>query len=398
VTASNAQGSGTATSAQTSVIASGSSGAWSGSVGTSLPARLGTSSGQQYYVNGQSGSDSASGSISSPWRTIGHAWSSVPAGSIINVRAGTYSGSISLMGRSFGASNPVTLRAYPGESVTLRTSVYIAETSGVRVEGFQITNPSGDGIKISDAADIEILNNTVSGCGNQGILVVGNNTSGRTYSSNVQIWSNRIYGNGANGSSMYNHAVYYGGAGNDNDGIRHGTVGGVIANNVFYDQPTGYHLQIGPQADGLIVTNNTFTTASSSNPNTGTAIIIWGLGNQFSPRNIVVANNALAYNANMGVHGSGSGPAMSTNVVRSNLGFANPNGDFVPQYGSSTVFTLGSGNVSGQDPRFVDRGSRNFRPQAASPLIDKADPAYAPATDASGKARVNRPDIGAFEG
>ncbi len=95
------------------------------------------------------------------------------------------------------------------------------------------------------------------------IIVVGDSSSGRTYSRNVQIWSNRIHDNGSNGSSMYNHGLYYGATGGDGGSARNGTLGGVIANNVFYDQPTGYHLQLGPQADGVIVTNNTFTTATA---------------------------------------------------------------------------------------------------------------------------------------
>jgi hypothetical protein len=237
------------------------------------------------------------------------------------------------------------------------------------------------------------VGNTVTGNQNQGILVLGC-CSGRTYSTNVQIWSNTIYGNGAGGSSSYSHGVYYGGTDSYSDGQRRGTVGGVIANNVLYDQPTGYLLQIGPQADGLIVTNNTFSTATASYPS-GNAIHMWDMGGAYATKNLTVVNNAIAFNANMGVHGIGSG--MTNNVVRNNLGFGNPGGDFVPKAGSATLFSTGSGNMTGQDPRFVDRAAKNFRPRSDSPLVGRADPAYAPPTDLTGSSRAGGPDIGALQ-
>ncbi len=105
-------------------------------------------------------------------------------------------------------------------------------------------------------------------------------------------------------------------------------------------------------------------------------------------------NNAFAFNNNMGVQGSGGG---SGNVVRTNLGYGNGGGDFEPYYDSSQVFTLGVDNITGVDPRFANRSGHDYRPLAGSPLIDRADPAYAPSVDADGSGRHGAPDIGAFE-
>jgi hypothetical protein len=203
----------------------------------------------------------------------------------------------------------------------------------------------------------------------------------------VQLWSNRIYANGGQGT-RFNHGVYYGNGGSDDGSVQNGAVGGVIANNVFYDQPAGFHLQIGPQANGLIVTNNTFTTATARDP--GSAVVVWGSGHQYSTKNVVVVNNVVAFNVYMGIRGSGSG---SGSVVRNNLGYANPGGDFA----TSSTYSLGSGNITGLDPKFVDRGAHNYRVQDGSPVIDRADPAYAPASDADGRGRHGAPDLGAFE-
>ena len=395
VTATNAAGSTTATSSQTIVVPTPVPvPAPSTSLGARLPGRLGSSGGGQYYVDATHGNDGNPGTVDAPWRTIARAWSAVPAGSVINVRAGTYTQQTYLTGRSDGASNPVTLRPYPGETVTLQNgsgagaAVYIEGVNGLRIQGFRVTNPSSDGIKVTNSSNVEIVGNDVYGCGNQGILVVGSGSSGQTYSSNVQLWSNRVHGNGQGGSGAFHHGIYYGASSDYQDGsTRRGTVGGVIANNVVYDQPTGYLVQLGPQADGVIVTNNTLTGATSGDPNTGSGIRLWGTGGSYTTRNVVVVNNAIAFNRSMGVHADGL-PGLD---VHHNLAYANPGGDFLASGSFSTLAQL---NTTALDPRW-DSG---FRPQSSSPLLGRADPAYAPQTDASGAARRAAPTIGAYEG
>jgi Right handed beta helix region len=367
-----------------------------------LPLRLGISTGAQYFVDGTSGRDTNPGTLRRPWRTIAHAWRSVPlSGSVVNVRAGTYVTPTYLSGRLASAQRPVTLRAYPGESVVLTNgagtgaAVYIEEVRGLRIRGFRITNPASDGIKVTNSSDVELVGNTISDTGNQAIIVVGSGSAGQTYSANVQIWGNRIHGNGLGGRSAFNHGIYYGASGSvSDDGVRRGTIGGVIANNIIYDQPTGQLIQVGPQADGLIIANNTLTRATSRDPNTGCAIALWGVG-RYATRRVVVVNNVVAFNANKGVHGSG--PSMPTNVVHRNLAFANSGGDFQPFWGSSRLFVQDETNITGRDPRFVDVAGANFRPRAGSPLIGRADPAYAPTTDATGVIRGRAPEIGALE-
>jgi F5/8 type C domain-containing protein/parallel beta helix pectate lyase-like protein len=405
VTATNAVGSSTATSAATAAVTTPPP---TGTVGSKLPARLGQSTGGQYFVDGLKGSDSNPGTLAAPWRTINKAWLTVPlGGSIINVRAGTYTGQVNLTNRTSSAGNPITVRAYPGETVKLTNSVsgypvvYVWKTTGVRLQGFDVSGSAGDGVKVDNGADVEIVGNAIHNNGMQGVIVGGSGSSGLTYSRNVQLWSNRIYGNGGywpGGSTYYlvgTHGVYYGNTTSNSDGIRHGAVGGVIANNLFYDQPYGYHIQVGSQNDGLIITSNTFDNAYQSNTQAGNALQIYGEWNQFATKNLLVVNNIIASNSHRGVHGSG--PSMTSNIVRQNMAYSNPMGDFVPVWGSSTLFTVGSGNVSGLDPAFVNRGAKDFRLQSSSPAIGRSDPAYAPTVDFAGKSRDSTPDLGAFE-
>ena len=213
------------------------SGTQTGSLGSRLPARLGTSRGRQYFVDGRSGSDSNRGTLKAPWRTIAMAWRSVPrAGSIINVRAGSYADQVNLTHRKASGANPITVRAYPGERVVLTgpatlgyPAVYIWRSTGIRLQGFEITNDAGDGIKVDASWDIEIADNDIHNIGQQGIIVgAGTGSTVPTYSKNVQIWSNRIHQNGGwwDNNNPYalvgTHGIYYGNTGSNSDGIRHG--------------------------------------------------------------------------------------------------------------------------------------------------------------------------------
>ena len=315
---------------------------------------------------------------------------------------------MNLTDRVFSSGSPITIRAYPGEQVLLTNNVgempalYVARSGGVRIEGISFRSQYGDGIKVANSSNIEIVGNTFDSNGMMGIYVGGSGSSGQTYSEDVQIWGNRFTGNGGwwPNNDPYavvgTHSIYYGGTPNNTDGIRHGTVDGVIANNLFYDQPNGHHVQVGSQADGLIITNNTFVRAYQTNSRSANAVQIYGESNQYATKNVVVVNNVIADNLHRGVYGSG--PTMTSNTVRYNLAYNNPWGDFVPQYGSSTLFTLGPGNITGADPKFVNPGGDDFRLRSDSPAIGRADAAYAPPTDFTGNPRDSNPDIGAYEG
>jgi hypothetical protein len=193
--------------------------------------------------------------------------------------------------------------------------------------------------------------------------------------------------------------VYYGGVVSDSDGIDHTTYGGVIANNIFHDQPNGYQLQIGSSADGLIVTNNTFYRATQSAPAGGGIVLYTETKTPaYVTRNVLIVNNLITYAANKGVYGSGGGGLMATNVVRNNLAYGNAKGDFLSYYGdgSNVLFQLGT-NITGKPPLYVSPRRLDFRLQRRSPAIGAADVQYATPTDFLGNLRDDAPDIGAFE-
>jgi len=311
------------------------------------------------------------------------------------------------------AGNPITLSAYPGERVIIEAppnsighAIWIYGGSGLRVRGLEITGSTGNiGVQVENGRDVEIVGCEIHHTGRSGVLVAGTGSSAPTGSSNVQIWNNRFHDNGGNpnvgsgAAGLGGHSIYWGGVSSNTDGLDHTTYGGVIANNLFYNQPYGFQLQIGSEANGLIVTNNTFYRATHPSPG-GSAVVLYTetQSPQYVTRNVLIVNNLITHAGNRGVYGSGGGGLMSTNVVRNNLAFGNTNGDFLSYYGSTSnaLFTLGA-NFTGQSPLFTNASGLDFRLQPGSPAIGKADPAYAPKTDFAGRGRSGAPDLGAHE-
>ena len=144
-----------------------------------------TGSGKSFYV-APTGSDSNPGTSASPWLTIQHAASTVPAGSTVYVAAGTYNESINVT-VSGTSSAPIT---FTGESGAIVSGTGLtpstSQTQGlwnigsatpagvdvnyVTIQGFTIENYTTSnanacpaGIWVSGASNgIQILNNTIT--------------------------------------------------------------------------------------------------------------------------------------------------------------------------------------------------------------------------------------------
>jgi hypothetical protein len=86
-----------------------------------------SSFGADFYIDPPNGNDSNSGTIDSPWKTLGRARRSagtVAPGDTVFIRGGTitYSSSVGLMfgsSDSGAAGSPITYKTYPGEEVTI---------------------------------------------------------------------------------------------------------------------------------------------------------------------------------------------------------------------------------------------------------------------------------------
>lgn len=93
-----------------------------------------------YYLS-PSGSDSNTGTISSPWFTLNKAWTVVAAGDVVYMRGGTYyyNSQQYLSGKSGAAGNMITIQNYPGEvSIITKSGSYPApgyNTGGIYFSG-----------------------------------------------------------------------------------------------------------------------------------------------------------------------------------------------------------------------------------------------------------------------
>src|SRR5262249_38310499 len=94
-------------------------------------------SGKIYYVS-PSGSDSASGSLAAPWRTPSGAATHLQPGDLVYLRAGTYTGVLSLH-ISGTASAPIVFAGYPGERALITNSTSSSSNDTVSVYGSYVT-------------------------------------------------------------------------------------------------------------------------------------------------------------------------------------------------------------------------------------------------------------------
>jgi len=176
------------------------------------PGEVGAAS---YFVSA-SGNDSATGTISQPWKTIQKAANTVVAGDTVNIRSGSYSEKI--VPKNSGSSGQyITYTAYQGElviidgaNVAISTSLGVNEglidiigKSYIKVINLTITNSKNHGINIrrNDVGPVNydsiVLSGlTINNCNHNGIYaafgsnltIEGNTIDKVNYSSGIGIW------------------------------------------------------------------------------------------------------------------------------------------------------------------------------------------------------------------
>jgi hypothetical protein len=176
------------------------------------------SSGNIYFVSG-TGNDSANGSFTAPWKTIGHAASSMSAGDTTYARSGSddttddgsgWSTSL-LINTSGTASASISLVAYPGTTVTIGSnSVSNAIRTG-RTVPTNYWNIAGFTLRGGSAVNALWGSNYWRWVGNDMSCPNGNGAGGcyTPIESTFQYtYGNNIHNTGISGASAEYHAVY----------------------------------------------------------------------------------------------------------------------------------------------------------------------------------------------
>lgn len=398
------------TSTKTGIGTWGSAAASASNLGTALlalPRMPESSAGHTIVV-------SAGGSVSS-------ALSGAVDGDVIQLHGGSY-GVTTLTSRRFSALNPVTITNFPGETVTFTgqatgpaNGLTLQNCKGIRLRGVSVACLVHTNVKIDTCQNIELdgciirdsardAPSTVGYHAGMGLLVVGQGGSGfaSTFCEDIQVWNSVFFNNGGNSPTQdfaYDHSVYFGSGGTlFGTETKHGVDSGVFANNLVYNQPTGFGIQLGESCRNTFVVNNTIDSIVYGQQFVGSGMVIWASGDSWGSNGNEIVNNIFSHCAANGVSCSLSQSV--SNIVRNNLGFSNlestnwaTGGNFNPTYGTKTGFT--GSNLSG-DPVYRNRTLRDYTPLTGSAAIGVSDPAYTPAYDASGVPRPALPALGAL--
>jgi len=331
----------------------------SASVNITAPAAV---NGTAFYVS-TTGNDSNPGSISSPWRTIQHAASTVPPGATVYVRGGVYSESVNITVSGSAAAGPVVFQSYPGETavvdgtgLTPSTSdtqglINIVNGNFITIEGFEIRNyttsnanaiPAGIWVTGS-GSNVQLLNNLVHDItttseksGNAfGIAVYG---SGSTSIDSITINGNQVYNLRTGNSESVN--------------VDGNVTNFVINNNVIHDNDNigidviGFEgVAPSPSVDfarnGTVIANTIYNISAINNP---------GEGNQYDAdgiyvdggSNVLIERN-LVFNCDLNIEAASehSGHVSSFITIRNNLVY----------HGNSVGISIGgnASNVGGSD-------------------------------------------------
>jgi hypothetical protein len=348
-------------------------------VGRALPRLLSPSTGRTFYVS-KSGSDSSRGTLSAPWRTVQKALDTLRPGQRALVRSGTYRQDL-LMTRSGRASKPITLAAYPGSRVVLRPAstegnahpVVVYSAAYFRVHGFVIEGSLGTSsanVYVSGSSHhIEISGNEIRRGQDSGVYTEATTRY-------VFLLGNRVHDNGWGHlpSQHQSHGFYIRGAHD------------LIANNVIYNHPYGFGLQIWPVNHHTVVVNNTIAAS-------GLSSIVLGAGEPGDVSDVIIRNNIL-YGGNWGIELYNDCPRRSH--ADHNLIYAYREAPLTG--GCEQGLDTSEDNILAS-PRFTGFRERDFHLRATSPALNVALRDWSARNDAEGRRRPQGPgpDVGAFE-
>jgi hypothetical protein len=236
------------------------------------------------------GNDSDAGTRSNPYGTVDKLAESLVAGQTGCIRGGLYDQDVFLAGGGT-PGNPITIRAYPGESVKLRGTIE-AGAPWVAVEGLRIDGSYGPLVMSAPYDPAEVHTRPAIEINASHTRWIGNDVSNRRSSNDqdhagqgvsisegatdTRLIGNRIHHAGQLPSDNHQHCIYAG-----------RTTNLLMRGNFIYEC-ADRGLQMYPNADNGLIERNTFAY------NGGVAVHFSGRGTQTSDNNLV-RNNVITH-------------------------------------------------------------------------------------------------------
>jgi hypothetical protein len=371
--------------------------------GESLYPLLGASTGDSLYVSTM-GDDANPGSFDLPFRTIQRGIDRATCGATVYVRGGDYVQSLRVLTRICGPGvAPITVGSYMGETAVLHGSGdYILRVS-YGSEGWRFGRSATTG-------GLYFFGDTGTPQGNGRPLVwVSDATGGGQSAKRIEFngdvfdWNHldgtcTLFSPNTDRVDLIGNAVRECGSGStQRQGIYHQGGRMQVLNNVVYDIPNGFGLQLQDRCADGIAANNTVVDIGVQR----------GIYVNNNCRGMRIRNNVSAYSGQQELYGlktSGSCPPSSSNRAFTNLAW-DARGPWTGNTAGCAIldFTDGQGDYVGPgqntiaDPLFIDRAVRDYHLLAGSPAIDAGADAYALPYDFDQNPRSGTSDLGAFE-
>ena len=337
------------------------------------------------YYTATTGLDANAGTLTSPFKTIAKGASVLKPGDKLYIRGGTYVESlVNSVPSGTSWTSPVTLAAYPGETVVVQASgsvvVRINSSVGYIVFDGLIFDAAGhagpvvylDNLYGSGTPHhIRFQNGEIKNAANSdGVMIEASYTDPQpNYNEFINM---KIHDNG---SSVLHHGIYM-----------HSSHNLVAGCDIYNNSGFGVQIYHDNAASGINTSYNTLSGNKLHDNVASGAVLAGGVGNlaynnliwnnrggilvDYSASNTGVYYNTIyANNAGGGVAGIrlGANVSASNTTIRDNIIFGNTQGDITTYSATNTV--ADHNTMGGIDPKFRNTAGFDFHLQLGSPAV-----------------------------